>query len=59
MGSLSQSYTKPPGLRYPNKITHICMDCKTLIEIKEGFGVTGTSHGLCLPCLAKRIDEFN
>ena len=46
-------------LNYPNKIKHVCMDCNTLIEVKEGFGVTGISHGLCLPCLAVRMDEFN
>jgi len=46
-------------ISYPNKIANICMDCKTLIEVKEGFNITGISHGLCLPCLAIRLDQFN
>jgi len=34
-----------------NSIIVICSYCKKIINIKDGEGVSGTSHGICNSCL--------
>jgi hypothetical protein len=37
---------------------HICMDCKILLDTRITFCKDVVSHGLCLECLAKRLEAF-
>lgn len=36
----------------------ICSYCGHLIDIKDGEGESGNSHGICSTCLPKKLKEL-
>lgn len=36
----------------------LCDTCGKFLDIKDGHGVNGTSHGKCPECLEKFIEEI-